>query len=115
MEKMIVAGTPLDRRSKALFYKDEIVRLYNEGYTARQLGEAYGVHPNQIYRYTNYEKYLEQCRKDTARYIKSQTKTNKSKYIYDMNKKWSKAVHDEYIQYLIKCKNKFRPSANPVR
>ena len=115
MEKMIVAGTPLDRRSKAVFYKDEIINYYNEGYTVRELADAYGVHPNQIRRYLNYDRYLAQCRKDTAKYVAKKTKDRVSKSLFKATNKWSKAIHDQYIAYLVKCKNKFKPNYNKIK
>lgn len=111
MKKMKVAGTPLDRRSKARWRRDEVVDTYKEGFTAKEVAFIYDINPMQVYRYLNYDKYLAQCRKDSANYARRQRNNSQTKSVFQENKKWSKMIHDEYIQYLIKCKNEFKPSA----
>lgn len=110
MLKIKVAGTPLDRRSKAAWRRHEIVKLYNKGYKQKEIAQAFHIHPLQVYRYLHYDKYLEQCRKDSARYVYRNRISKNKREMFEIKQKVSNAVHQEYIQYLMQCKNKFKPS-----
>ena len=83
MEKMKVAGTPFDRRSKTAWRREEVVNTYNEGFTAKEVAYIYDINPMQVYRYLNYDKYLAQCRKDTANYVARQKRNSETKQVYD--------------------------------
>ena len=110
MLKIKVAGTPLDRRSKAAWRRDQVIKVYNQGYTQKEVAQMFGINKMQVWRYLHYDRYLDQCRKDSARYIYRNKMTRNKKEILEIKRKVSAAVHQEYIQYLIGCKNKFKPS-----
>ena len=109
--KLKIAGTPFDRRSNTAWKRDEIIAMYNNGYSKREISEKFNISMLQVWRYLNHDKYLEQCRKDTARYCaKNKFGLLKDRALFDLRRKVSNANHREYISYLMNCKYNFEPS-----
>lgn len=101
------AGTPLDRRSKSMMFRSEICDLYKRGVSTKEISQLYKIKPLQVWRYVNYEKYLEQSKKDSCKYSQKQKKLDNQKFRSKQIR--SRLIHDQYIQYLIQCKHKFCP------
>ena len=106
MGKIKLAGTPLDRRSKAAYKKDEIVKYYkSHDLSMEEVGYIFGISRMQVWRYLHYDKYLQQCRKDSLKYLNKLKEDYPTQY--QIQKQNSKLVNWLYEQYLIDAKNSF--------
>ena len=106
MGKIKLAGTPLDRRSKAAYKKEEVIRYYKtHDLSMEEVGYIFGISRMQVWRYLHYDRYLKQCRKDTAKYWKKMRE--KYPIQYKIQNENNKLVNWLYQQYLIDAKNNF--------
>lgn len=110
MTKIKVSGTGLDRRVKTATIREEIVDFYynNADYTQQDVAEKYGISRTQVQRYLNYDKALEQARKDSKKYYDNQQVNNAT--AFKARKRISNKRHNEYVDHLADAKANFTPS-----
>ena len=110
MSKLKLAGTPLDRRSTSAWKRDEIIAAYNSGYSKKEIAELFNISNVQVWRYLNHNKYLEQCKRDSMNYANRKRNTISGKALFNEAHRISANIHNEYVRYLMECKEKFKPS-----
>lgn len=106
MGEIKLAGTPLDRRSKVSYKRDEIVKYYkHHNLTMKEVGDIFGISKQQVWRYLHYDAYLERQKLDSKKYTDKLKEQNIG--LYKLQCASSNFSTKLYKRYLVDCKNNF--------